>query len=56
MDFRLLFQNKTISVPFEVEQVEFGMLIPGIPLPEKPQNECGLNLDLLGDIGTFKFC
>ena len=27
-----------ISVPFELEQVEFGKLIPGIPLPEKSQN------------------
>ena len=32
-----------ISVPFELEQVEFGMLIPGIPLPEKSQKECGLS-------------
>ena len=33
-----------ISVPFELEQVEFGMLIPSIPLPEKSQKECGLNV------------
>ena len=26
-----------ISVPFELEQVEFGILIPAIPLPEKSQ-------------------
>ena len=28
-----------ISVPFELEQVEFGILIPGtpLPLPEKSQ-------------------
>ena len=31
-----------ISVPFELEQVEFGILIPGIPLPEKSQKECSL--------------
>ena len=31
-----------ISVPFELEQVEFGILIPGILLPEKSQKECGL--------------
>ena len=31
-----------ISVPFELEQVEFGMLIPVIPLPEKFQKECSL--------------
>ena len=32
------------SVPFELEQVDFGILIPGIPLPEKSQKECGLRL------------
>ena len=42
MDFELLFRNRMISVPFEVEYVEFGMLIPGIPLPEKSQKECCL--------------
>ena len=35
-----------ISVPFELKQVEFGMLIPGlipdISLPERSQKECGL--------------
>ena len=31
-----------ISVPFEQEGVEFGLLIPGNPLPEKSQKECGL--------------
>ena len=31
-----------ISVPFELEYVEFGMLIPVIPLPEKFQKECNL--------------
>ena len=33
-----------ISVPFELEQLEFGILIPSIPLPEKSQIECGLSL------------
>ena len=33
-----------ISVPFKLEQVEFAMLIPVIPLPEKSQKECGLRL------------
>ena len=31
-----------ISVPFELEQAEFGILIPGIPLPEKSQKECSV--------------
>ena len=31
-----------LSVPFELEQVEFGILIPAIPLPEKSQNECSI--------------
>ena len=26
--------------------MEFGILIPGIPLPEKSQKECGLREDL----------
>ena len=38
----LLFRNRMISVPFEVEYMKFGILIPGIPLPEKSQKECGL--------------
>ena len=38
IDVGLLFQNRMISVPFELEQVELGTLIPGIPLPEKSQN------------------
>ena len=33
-----------ISVPFELEYVEFGILIPGIPLPEKSQKEWGIIL------------
>ena len=41
-NFGLLFRNRMISVPFELEQVEFGILIQGIPLPEKSQKECGL--------------
>ena len=31
-----------ISAPFELEQAEFRILIPGIPLPEKSQKECNL--------------
>ena len=36
-----------IFVPFELEYVEFGILIAGIPLPEKSQNECGLSKNFL---------
>ena len=32
-----------LSVPFELEQVEFGILIPAIPLPEKFEKECSLS-------------
>ena len=32
-----------ISVPFELELVEFRIFIPAIPLPEKSQKECGLS-------------
>ena len=32
-----------ISVPSELEKVEFGMLIPVIPLSEKSQKECSLS-------------
>ena len=49
----MLFQNRMISVPFELEQAEFGILILGIPLPEKSQKECGLiwlSLDLKSHI------
>ena len=28
-----------VCAPFELEQVEFGILTPGIPLPEKSQKE-----------------
>ena len=38
MDFGLLFRNKMIFVPFELEQVEFG-----IHIPEKSQKECALS-------------
>ena len=34
-----------ISVPFELEQVEFGILISGVPYTEKSQKECGLKLN-----------
>ena len=36
----LLFRNRIISVPFELE---FGILIAAIPLPEKSQKECCLS-------------
>ena len=32
-------------VPFELEQVELGILIPVISLPEKSQKECSLSMD-----------
>ena len=32
-----------ISVPFELEQLEFGMPIPGIHLPERSQKGCSLS-------------
>ena len=38
-----------ISVPFEMEWVEFGTLIPRIPLPKKPQKERGLS-----DAGEYR--
>ena len=44
-DFGLLFRNRMISVPFDLGLVEFGIYIPGIPLPEKSQKECGLKVD-----------
>ena len=31
-----------ISVSFELEWVEFGILTPGIPPPEKSQKECSI--------------
>ena len=37
MDFKLLFRNRMLSVPFELEQVVFGVLISRILLPEKSQ-------------------
>ena len=46
LDFGLLFLNRTISVPFELEWGGgggVGMLIPGLPLPEKYQKECGIS-------------
>ena len=43
MNFGLLFRNRRISVSFELEQVEFGILIPAIPIPEKSQKECSLS-------------
>ena len=32
-----------VSVPFEMEYVEVGMLTPVFPLPEKSQKECSLS-------------
>ena len=39
-----------VSVPFEMEKVEVGMLIPVIPLPEKSQKECSLSKQLIQDL------
>ena len=39
-----------VSVPFEMEYVEVGMLIPVIPLPEKSQKECSLSKQLIQDL------
>ena len=36
-----------IFVPFELEYVEFGILTPGIPVPEKSQKEWGLSKNFL---------
>ena len=38
-----------ISVPFELEYIEFGVLIPGIPIPEKSQKECSLSFAIFTD-------
>ena len=60
MDFGLLFRNIKISAPFELEKVEFGILVPGIPLPEKSQKECGHKIGWLclsnsdGSLGHVK--
>ena len=55
MDFGILFQNRMFSVPFELEWVEFEIFIPGIPLPEKSQKECGLSFNwCLGGGGGSK--
>ena len=34
----LLFRNRMMSIPVELEWVEFGILIPGISLLEKSRN------------------
>ena len=39
-----------VSVPFEMEQVEVGTLIPVIPLPETSQKECSLSKQLIQDL------
>ena len=44
-----------VSVPLELEQTEFGILIPGIPLPEKSQKECALNLRTYGTTPAISF-
>ena len=44
------FHSGMTSVPFEMEQVEVGMLIPVIPLPEKSQKECSLSKQLIQDL------
>ena len=41
MDFGHSLRSRMISVPFELEEVESGKLIPGIPLPEQSQKKCG---------------
>ena len=43
-----------VSVPFELEYVKFEVLIPGIPLPEMSQKECGLSFAILTD--PFSIC
>ena len=39
LDFGFLFLNRIIFISFELENVEFRMFIPVIPLPEKSQKE-----------------
>ena len=51
-DFGLLFRDRMVSVPFELESVEFGILIPFIPLPQK---ECCLRTYTNGTILYFTF-
>ena len=43
-----------ISVPFELEQVEFGIHIPGIPLLEKSQRNAALESSL-STSGQYEF-
>ena len=50
MGFGLLFRNRMVSVPFEMEQVEVGMLTLVFPLPEKSQKGCSLNKQLIQDL------
>ena len=42
-----------ISVPFELDKVEFGILIPGSPLPEKSQKECGLRKNIWNTVSPL---
>ena len=44
MDFGLLFRKTEIFVPFELEQVDFGILISGIPLSETSEKKCDLKV------------
>ena len=44
-----------ISVPFELEYVEFEVFIPGILLPEKSQKEGGLSFAILTDPFSFSY-
>ena len=46
--------NRIISISFELEQVEFGMLIPSISLLEKSQKEFG-RLPILFVCFSFRF-
>ena len=41
MNSGLLLRNRKISVPFELEQVEFRIFTPGIPLPKISRKEFG---------------
>ena len=46
MDFGLLFRNRMIYVPFELEHMEFGIHIPVVLLPQKFQKEFGFRLNI----------
>ena len=44
-----------ISVPFELKYVEFGIFIPGIPLPEKVQKGCSLKIAKVALLSYSRF-